>query len=437
MYHIKNVEAETMPREQMRELQSERLVAMVHRVYENVPLYRKRFDEAGVSPDDIRSIDDITKLPFTYKQDLRDNYPFGLFAVPMDEVVRLHASSGTTGKQTVVGYTRNDMALWGEVMARTLGAGGITKSDIGHISYGYGLFTGGMGGGLGSETLGCATIPASTGNTRRQVTILQDFKPNFILATPSYALTIAEFMEANNLPIDSLSLRAGFFGAEPWTDNMRREIERRLNIEAFDIYGLSEVIGPGVAFECECHNGLHVNEDHFFLEIIDPETEQPVPDGTEGEIVFTCFTKEALPLVRYRTHDVGMRLVGDCDCGRTTVRMMKPAGRTDDMLIIRGVNVFPSQIESVLMNVEGIAPFFQLIVEREGNLDKLTVLVELTEEMFTDEVRKLEAITKKVTEEIHSVLGIAAKVRLVEPKSIERFEGKAKRIIDKRSEVKF
>ncbi|MEG0875566.1 MAG: phenylacetate--CoA ligase [Oscillospiraceae bacterium] len=437
MYHIKNVEAETMPREQMRELQSERLVAMVRRVYENVPLYRKRFDEAGVSPDDIRSIDDITKLPFTYKQDLRDNYPFGLFAVPMDEVVRLHASSGTTGKQTVVGYTRNDMALWGEVMARTLGAGGITKSDIGHISYGYGLFTGGMGGGLGSETLGCATIPASTGNTRRQVTILQDFKPNFILATPSYALTIAEFMEANNLPIDSLSLRAGFFGAEPWTDNMRREIERRLNIEAFDIYGLSEVIGPGVAFECECHNGLHVNEDHFFLEIIDPETEQPVPDGTEGEIVFTCFTKEALPLVRYRTHDVGMRLVGDCDCGRTTVRMMKPAGRTDDMLIIRGVNVFPSQIESVLMNVEGIAPFFQLIVEREGNLDKLTVLVELTEEMFTDEVRKLEAITKKVTEEIHSVLGIAAKVRLVEPKSIERFEGKAKRIIDKRSEVKF
>jgi len=436
-YHMYNKEAETMPREKLRELQSERLCAMVKRVYEKVPLYRQRFDEMGLSPEDIRSIDDITKLPFTYKQDLRDNYPFGLFAVPMEDVVRVHASSGTTGKQTVVGYTKNDLNLWGEVMARTIGAGGVTKVDIGQICYGYGLFTGGLGGGIGSETIGCATIPASTGNTRRQITILQDFKPTFLLATPSYALTLAEFMNQNGISKDELSLKAGFFGAEPWTESMRREIEKGLNLKAYDIYGLSEVIGPGVAYECECQNGLHVNEDHFFLEIIDPDTGLPVPDGTEGEIVFTCMTKEALPLIRYRTHDVGKRLSGECECGRTFVRMVKPAGRTDDMLIIRGVNVFPSQIESVLMEMDGLAPFFQMIVEREGNLDKMTVLVELTEDTFTDEVRKLEAMTAKVTEAIHSVLGIAAKVKLVEPKSIERFEGKAKRVIDKRTQVNF
>lgn len=436
-YHYYNKEAETMPREQLKALQSERLCAMVKRVYEKTPLYRKRFDEIGLKPEDIKSIDDISKLPFTTKQDLRDNYPFGLFAVPMEEVVRIHASSGTTGKQTVVGYTENDMKLWGEVMARTLGAGGITSSDIGHISYGYGLFTGGLGGGLGSETIGCATIPASTGNTRRQVTVLQDFKPSFILATPSYALTIAEFMEQNGISKEDISLKAGFFGAEPWTESMRKEIEQRLGLKAYDIYGLSEVIGPGVAYECECQHGLHVNEDHFYLEIINPETGEPVPDGVEGEIVFTCMTKEALPLIRYRTRDVGMRIPGECECGRSFVRMVKPAGRTDDMLIIRGVNVFPSQIESVLVDMDGIAPFFQMIVEREGNLDKLTVLVELNEDAFTDEVRKLEAISKRVTDAIHSVLGISAKVKLVEPKSIERFEGKAKRVIDKRTQVNF
>lgn len=436
-YHYYNEKAETMPKEELKSLQSERLCAMVKRCYEKIPLYKTRFDELGLKPEDIKSIDDITKLPFTYKQDLRDNYPFGLFAVPMSEVVRVHASSGTTGKQTVVGYTENDMKLWGEVMARTLGAGGVTREDIGHISYGYGLFTGGLGGGLGSETIGCATIPASTGNTRRQVTILEDFKPTFILATPSYALTIAEFMAQNDISINDISLKVGFFGAEPWTESMRKEIEEQLNLKAYDIYGLSEVIGPGVAYECECQHGLHVNEDHFYLEIIDPETGENVPDGTEGEIVFTCMTKEALPLIRYRTRDVGMKIPGQCECGRSFVRMVKPAGRTDDMLIIRGVNVFPSQIESVLMNMDGIAPFFQMIVEREGNLDKLTVLVELTEDTFTDEVRKLEAISKSVTEAIHSVLGIAAKVKLVEPKSIERFEGKAKRVIDKRTQVNF
>ncbi|MCL1828999.1 MAG: phenylacetate--CoA ligase [Oscillospiraceae bacterium] len=437
MNYFHNLEAETMPREKLRELQSVRLRDAVGRVYKNVPMYTKRFDDMGLSPVDIKSIDDITKLPFTTKQDLRDNYPYGLFAVPMDSIVRIHASSGTTGKQTVVGYTKNDLALWGEVMARTLGAGGITKSDIGHISYGYGLFTGGLGGGLGSETVGCATIPASTGNTKRQVTILRDFKPTFILCTPSYALTIAEYLEENNIHVSEISLKAGFFGAEPWTAAMRKEIESGLKIKAYDIYGLSEVIGPGVAYECERQNGLHVNEDHFFLEIVDPDTGLPVPDGTAGEMVFTCFTKEALPLIRYRTRDVGMRMTGPCECGRTFVRMSKPSGRTDDMLIIRGVNVFPSQIEAVLMEFENVAPFFQMIVDRDGNSDRLTVLVELTEENFSDEIRVLQEITSDITESMRSLLGISVKVKPVPPKSIARFEGKAVRIIDNRKDVIF
>lgn len=426
-----------MPLEKLRKLQSERLVKTVRRVYDNIPMYKKRFDEMGLRPEDIRSIDDIGKLPLTYKQDLRDNYPYGLFAVPMEDIVRIHASSGTTGKQTVVGYTRNDIKVWGEVMARTLGAGGVTSKDIGHISYGYGLFTGGLGGNIGSETIGCATIPASTGNTRRQVTILQDFKPTFILCTPSYGLTIAEYLQENNIPAASLSLKVGFFGAEPWTESMRREIEQKLHLKAYDIYGLSEVIGPGVAYECQCQNGLHVAEDHFYLEVIDPDTGEQVPDGTEGEIVFTCITKEALPLIRYRTRDVGMRISQPCDCGRTSVRMTKPAGRTDDMLIIRGVNVFPSQIETVLMDLGGIAPFFQMVVEREGNLDSLTVLVELTEQNFTDEIRKLQEMSNKVRSAIESTLGVAVKVRLVEPKSIQRFEGKAIRVVDNRTQVNF
>ena len=427
-----NPASESMPVEQLRALQGERLSAMVKRVYENVPFYRNKLQQAGISPEDIRTADDIVKLPFTTKQDMRDNYPFGLFAVPMSDVVRIHASSGTTGKQTVVGYTKNDIHLWGEVMARTLGAGGVTKDDIGQISYGYGLFTGGLGGNVGSETIGCATIPCSTGNTRRQVTIMQDFKSSFLLCTPSYALTIAEYIEDNHIPLESLSLKKGFFGAEPWTENMRREIERRLGIEAFDIYGLSEVIGPGVGFECTEHNGLHINEDHFMLEIIDPETGKPVPDGEQGEIVFTCITKEALPLIRYRTRDIARKITGTCSCGRTLVKMSKPAGRTDDMLIIRGVNVFPSQIESVLMELEGLQPHYQLIVEREGPLDRLTVLIELTETMFTGEVRMLEALNKKIRSAIESTLGIAVNVKFVAPKSIERFEGKAVRVIDKR-----
>ena len=433
MYRMYDRAAETMPREELRELQSERLRNTVNRVYENVPFYKKSFDELGIKPEDIRTIEDIVNLPFTLKQDLRDNYPYGLFAVPQRDIVRIHASSGTTGKQTVVGYTRADLDMWGQVMARTLGAGGVTQDDIGHISYGYGLFTGGLGAHLGSETMGSMTIPASVGNTMRQVTILCDFKPTFLLCTPSYALTIAEYMDDHNIPVENLSLKYGFFGAEPWTEGMRRDIERRLNLKAYDIYGLSEIIGPGVAYECECQSGLHVAEDHFYIEIIDPDTLKPLPDGEVGEIVFTNITKEAMPLIRYRTRDVGSIIPEPCECGRTHVRMIKPAGRTDDMLIIRGVNVFPSQIETVLLGFDDIAPFFQLVVEREGTLDSLTVLVEMTEANFTDEVRKLQEMTEKIRNGIDSMLGISAQIRLVSPKSIERFEGKAVRVIDKRN----
>lgn len=434
MYNMFNPAIEAMPREKLKKLQSERLVSMVNRVYSKVPAYREKFDALGLRPGDIKSLEDISRLPFTYKQDMRDNYPYKLFAVNMDEVVRIHASSGTTGKQTVVGYTRGDLAIWGEVMARTIGAGGVTYKDIGHISYGYGLFTGGLGGGLGSETIGCATIPASVGNTNRQVTILQDFMPTYILCTPSYALTIADYLEEHGISADTLSLKYGFFGAEPWTDSMRKEIESRLNLKAYDIYGLSEIIGPGVAYECQCQDGLHVAEDHFYMEIIDPDTNMPVPDGQQGEITFTCLTKEALPLIRYRTRDIGAKVTQPCDCGRTSVRLSKPSGRTDDMLIIRGVNVFPSQIEEVLMNMGGLAPHYQILVERKGNLDSLTVLVELSEANFSDEIRKLEATQKKIQDRIASILGIAVKVRLVEPRTIQRFDGKAKRVIDNRHE---
>ncbi len=417
----------------MRDLQGRRLKEAITRVYRSVAPYRKKMDEAGVTPDDIQTVDDLKKLPFTYKQDLRDNYPFGLFAVPMDDVVRIHASSGTTGKQTVVGYTRNDLALWGEVMARTFTAGGVTKKDIGHISYGYGLFTGGLGAHGGSETIGCATVPVSTGNTTRQIQILRDFGCSFICCTPSYALYIAETLEQQGVDPASLPLRVGFFGAEPWTENMRHEIENRLKITTRDIYGLSEIIGPGVSFECECQNGLHVNEDHFIPEIIDPETGEVLPEGSAGELVFTCITKEALPLIRYRTRDVSRLQTTPCACGRTLVKMMKPAGRTDDMLIIRGVNVFPSQVESVLLEFSAAAPYYLLVVDRVGNLDTLEIQVELTEEAFSDQVRQLEKLGKDIRRSIESTLGIAAQVKLVEPRTLPRSEGKAKHILDKRA----
>ena len=421
-----------MPREQMRELQGKRLADCVRRVYENVPTYKKKLDEAGIQPGDISCIDDLRKLPFTYKQDLRDNYPFGLFAVPMDRVVRIHASSGTTGKQTVVGYTKNDLEIWSEGIARTLTAGGVTNKDIVHVAYGYGLFTGGLGAHYGAEKVGASVVPVSVGNTKRQIQILVDFGCTAICCTPSYALYLAETIEEMGVRPEDIKLRAGFFGAEPWTENMRQEIERRLHLKAHDIYGLSEVIGPGVSEECECQCGLHVNEDHFIPEIINPDTGEVLPEGMAGELVFTCVTKEALPLLRYRTRDVATLHYGTCECGRTLVRMSKPAGRTDDMLIIRGINVFPSQVESVLLEIPEAAPHYMLIVDRVDNLDTLEIKVEIKEDYGFDEVRKIEALERRIRGAIESTLSIAANVKIVPPRTLVRSEGKAKRVEDKR-----
>ncbi len=430
-----NEKIETMPREQMEALQNERLRDCVRRVYDHVAPYRARMDAAGVRPEDIRDIHDLKKLPFTVKQDLRDNYPYGMFAVPMEDVVRVHASSGTTGKQTVVGYTAGDLERWKEIVARTLTAAGATKKDVVHISYGYGLFTGGLGAHGGAEKLGAVTVPVSVGNTKRQITIMQDFGSTVLCCTPSYALYLAETMEEMGIDMSTIHLKSGCFGAEPWTEQMRQEIERRLHLSAHDIYGLSEIMGPGVSFECDEKCGLHINEDYFIPEIVDPKTGEPLPDGEEGELVFTCIGKEALPLIRYRTHDIASLRRETCKCGRTLVRMSKPRGRTDDMLIIRGVNVFPSQIESVLLKCGEVAPHYVLIVDRAGTLDTLEVMVEMSEGFFSDEVREIEALERRIRREVESVLGIAAKIRLVEPKSIERSEGKAKRIIDRRKLV--
>ncbi len=429
--------AEFWSRDQIEATQAVRLKNVVTRVWNGSPFYRKRLEEAGVTPESIRSIADIERIPFTTKDDLRSQYPLNLVIVPHSKLVRLHCSSGTTGTPTAIAHTQNDLNVWADLMARCLHMVGVTKDDVFQNMSGYGLFTGGLGAHLGSKTLGCMTVPVGTGNTHRQAMLLQDFKPTFILCTPSYALTIAEYLETEGIGLDKLSLKKGFFGAEPWTEGMRKEIERRLGLEAFDIYGLSEAMGPGVSYECECHSGLHVNEDCFILEIINPDTGEPVPDGQMGEIVFTCIAKECLPLIRYRTHDIAMRIPGKCECGRTFIRMSKPVGRSDDMLIIRGVNVFPSQVESVLTTLEGVSPYYQLVVTREKNLDNLTVLVELTEESFTDEVRKLEEMRRDITSAIQSTLGIAVHVRLVSPHTIERFEGKAVRVIDKRTQVNY
>ena len=424
-------EIETMPHEKIEELQTERLIKQVGRVYDNVELYRNRMDAAGVKPSDIKSLDDITKLPFTCKQDLRDTYPYGMFAVSLDEVVRLHASSGTTGKQIVVGYTRNDLDMWDDICARQLVAAGADKKRKVHVSYGYGLFTGGMGFHGGATKLGATVIPVSSGNTARQITIIKDFESDVICCTPSYALYIAETMEKEGVDVSQLKLKAGIFGAEPWTEEMRAEIERRLGIKAYDVYGLTEICGPGVAYECSEQHGMHVNEDYFIIEIIDPETGEHVPDGTQGEIVFTCLTKEAFPLIRFRTRDIGTITHEKCSCGRTFVRMSKPMGRTDDMLIIRGVNVFPSQIETVLIKM-GYSPNYQIVVDRIDNHDTLDVLVEMTVDAFTDTVTGISKKEKELESELRSLLGIAAKVHLVAPESIARSEGKAKRVIDKR-----
>ncbi len=424
-------EIECASREELKAVQSERLVNIVKKVYENVPFYKQKFDEAGITPDDIKSIDDITKLPFTVKTDLRDNYPFGLFAVPNSELVRIHASSGTTGKQTVVGYTKNDIDVWAEGAARAIAATGGSKDDIVHVSYGYGLFTGGLGLHYGAEYLGATAIPVSTGNTARQLQIFQDFGSTVLCCTPSYALYLGEYRRDHNIPLESLKLRAGIFGAAPWTDEMRKQIEALLGIKAYDIYGLSEIAGPGVSFDCEEQNGMHINEDYFYPEVIDPETLEPVPDGTVGELVFTCIGKEALPLIRYRTRDLCSITHEKCACGRTTVRMTKPVGRSDDMLIIRGVNVFPSQIEHVLLQ-EGMEPNYMIYVDRVNNLDTLTVEVEMAQSTFSDTVKGLETEQKKLEAAMQSTLNVHARIKFVEYGSIPRSEGKAKRVIDNR-----
>ena len=424
-------EIETAPREKIVALQNERLSATVRRVYENVPFYRNKMEQAGVTPDDIRTIDDLHKLPFSYKQDLRDTYPYGLFAVPLKDVVRLHASRGTTGKQIVVGYTRNDLEVWDECVARALTAAGCTDEDIVHVSYGYGLFTGGLGADGGAKRIGATTVPVSSGNTQRQVTILKDFGSTILCCTPSYALHIAEVLYANGYTKDDIKLKAGIFGAEPWTNEMRRKIEEMLGLTAYDIYGLTEIIGPGVAFECKEQTGMHVNEDHFIVEVIDPDTGEVLTEGTQGELVFTCITKEAFPILRYRTRDIGVITRGKCSCGRTLVKMTKPRGRTDDMLIIRGVNVFPSQIETVLLE-KGYTANYQIVVDRANNFDSIEVQVEISNEIFSDTVRGLAERAKELAAALKTLLGVTAKVTLLEPNSIPRSEGKAVRVIDKR-----
>ncbi len=429
---IWNEKIECIDRSGMDAIQSERLIDTVKRVYHNVPAYRRKMQEAGLVPSDIRGIEDLPKLPFTTKADLRDNYPYGLFCVPMSEIVRLHASSGTTGKPIVVGYTRKDLQMWAEVVTRTLCMAGVHKNDIVQVAYGYGLFTGGLGMHYGIENLGATVIPISGGNTSKQIQLMEDFGSTVIACTPSYSLHLAEVMQEMGVKPENLKLRIGIFGAEPWSENMRRQIESKLKLKAIDIYGLSEIIGPGVSCECEHQCGMHVNEDHFIPEIIDPDTLQPLPPGSKGELVFTTVTKEGIPMIRYRTRDL-TRLINDrCECGRTLVRMEKCTGRSDDMLIIRGVNVFPSQIESILLDMSETQPHYLLIVEREGNLDSLKLMVEVQEQYFSDEIRVLQQLRKKIAAKIESALGISVDVNLVEPKTIERTAGKAKRVIDNR-----
>ena len=429
---IWNKDIETMPREKLEELQLKRLQETVNRVYENVKPYREKMDKAGIKPDDIKTLDDLSKLPFTVKQDLRDNYPYGMFAVPMEQVTEIHASSGTTGKQTVVGLTEKDVDIWAEIAARALSAMGVDKNSVVQTSYGFGLFTGGFGAHYGARKIGAVAIPTSSGNSKRQINIMKDFGSTFLCCTPSYALSLSETLVDMGFTKDDIKLQGGAFGAEPWTEEIRQEIQDKLGINAYDIYGLSEIMGPGVGYECADQSGMHINEDHFIVEVIDPETGEVVPDGSMGEIVFTCITKEALPLIRYRTRDIATINKGMCRCGRTFARMSKPMGRSDDMLIIRGVNVFPSQIEEVLMKTEGVAPHYQIIVDRINNKDMLDVLVEVSNKDLTDEIKSLEALSKKVSAEILSVLGIKANIKLVEPKTIARSEGKSVRVIDKR-----
>lgn len=429
---IWNESVECMSREEMRKVQSIRLKRVVERVYHNCEPYRKRMQEAGITPDDIQSIDDIVKLPFTSKKDLRDYYPFGLLSAPMSEIVRVHASSGTTGKPIVVGYTRADLAMWAEAGARCLTAYGLGKNDVVQVSYGYGLFTGGLGAHAAVENIGGTVIPMSSGNTEKQIMLMKDLGAKALAATPSYALYLAEAMSNSGIPRDEFQLKVGIFGAEPWTEAMRKDLEAKLGIKAYDIYGLTEISGPGVGFECECQNGTHLNEDLFYPEIINPETGEPVEPGKEGELVFTTLTKEGMPLIRFRTRDLTRLIYEKCSCGRTLVRMGRILGRSDDMLIIRGVNVFPSQVEAVLCEQEEFEPHFFITVDRVNNTDTFEIQVEVKEAYYSDEISKMLSLQKKLAHKIQSVVGIQPAIKLVEPRSIERSQGKAKRVLDKR-----
>ena len=431
---IWNESRECMDREELRKLQSARLVKAVDRVYHNVPYYRKKMQQLGLEPGDIRGLEDLEKLPFTTKDDLRDNYPFGLFAVPQSEIVRIHASSGTTGKATVVGYTRKDLEIWSECVARALTMAGVSKDDIIQVAYGYGLFTGGLGAHGGAEKLGATVVPMSTGNTKKLTTMMIDFGATAIACTPSYLLHIAETLEEQG-DIPNIKLKSAICGAEPWTENMRLQIEEKLHIHAHDIYGLSEIMGPGVACDCEYHKGLHVFEDHFLPEIVDPETLKPVAPGEIGELVFTTITKEGIPMIRYRTKDLTNITYEKCECGRTIARIGRFKGRSDDMLIIRGVNVFPSQVEAALLELGETTPHYMMIVDRVNNLDTLEIQVEVDEKFFSDEIRELEKLTKKIGHAIQQAIGLSAKIKLVEPKTLERSMGKAKHVIDNRKLV--
>ena len=424
-------EIETAPVEKLKEIQSKKLVQQVKRVYENVPYYRKKMEEKGVTPDDIKSIEDLYKLPFLSKKDLRDAYPTGLLGVPLSECVRIHSTSGTTGKRVVAFYTQHDVDLWEDCCARAIVAAGGTKDDVCQVAYGFGLFTGGAGLNGGSHKVGCLTVPISSGNTDRQIMFIQDLKATILCCTPSYAAYLSERFKEEGYGPEDIPLKAGIFGAEAWSEEMRQDIEKNLGIKAYDIYGLTELSGPGVAFECSAQDGMHINEDHFIAEIIDPDTEEVLPEGSQGELVFTAVDKEAFPMIRYRTRDICMLTRCKCSCGRTFIKMAKPMGRSDDMLIVRGVNVFPSQIETVLLN-NGYAANYQIIVDRENNTDSLDVNVEMTPEMFTDNVGEIEERQKKLVADMHAMLGIKVKISLVAPKTIERSEGKAVRVIDKR-----
>ncbi|MGQ9554091.1 MAG: phenylacetate--CoA ligase family protein [Anaerolineae bacterium] len=430
---IWNKERETMSRPALQALQLDLLQKQIRRAYESVPFYRQAFRARGIRPEDIRSLQDLQLLPFTRKTDFRDNYPFGLLAVPRRQLVRVHASSGTTGKPIIVAYTASDLDIWCEVCARGLAAAGVTEEDMVQIAMGYGLFTGALGWHYGAERLGATVVPVSAGNTRRQIMLIQDLETTVFCATPSYAIFVAEQAEEMAVDLRDYKLRIGIHGAEPWSEGMRREIEDRLGVRAFDTYGLSEIIGPGVSGECEARRGLHINEDHFLVEIIHPQTEEPLPLGERGEVVITALTKEALPIIRYRTGDISSLDITKCDCGRTQARMERVSGRTDDMLVVRGVNVFPSQIESVLLQIEGVQPHYLILVDREhGAMDDLEIWVEVSPDVFSDEIGRLKKLQQRAEFEMSETLGIQAKIKLVEPGQIERSTGKSKRVVDRR-----